>query len=353
MNTKLKHTIFVVALALTVASCNKAKNTKSDGELNGEAERIYPVVVQKIEKQEIIRTLDYTANLIPFTEIHLAPSSPGRISKINVQVGSRISKGQVLVEMDKTQLTQAKTQLENARYNFMQIDTLYRMGSIAEQQYENVKTQYELAKSNVKFLNENTTLESPINGIVTDKYFENGEMYSGAPNTPAGKAAILSLMQINPLKAVVNISQTHFPDVKQGMETRVTTDIYPDRLFSGKVYKIYPTINSSTRTFLTEVEVKNNDESLRPGMFTNIRIDLHSEEILVVSSIAVLKQEGTNNRYLFVNENGKARQIQVTIGKRIDDKLEIVANGVQEGDEIVVKGQANLLNGSSIKIANQ
>lgn len=350
MNTKLSHAIFVVALALAFASCNKAKSTKSDSQ---EAERVYPVAVQKIEKQEIIRTLDYTANLIPFTEIHLAPASPGRISKINVQVGSRVSKGQVLVEMDKTQLTQAKTQLENARYNFMQIDTLYRLGSIAEQQYENVKTQYELAKSNVEFLSENTTLASPINGIVTDKYFENGEMFSGAPNTPAGKAAVLILMQINPLKAVVNISQTHFPDVKQGMEARVATDIYPGKEFQGRVYKVYPTINTNTRTFLTEVEVKNNEESLRPGMFTTIHIDLHSEEILVVPSIAVLKQEGTNNRYLFVNENGKARQIDVTIGKRIDDKLEIVANGIKEGAEVIVKGQANLLNGSSIEIAKQ
>src|SRR5690606_36654130 len=123
-------------------------------------------------------------------------------------------------------------------------------------------TQYELAKSNVDFLSENTTVKSPIDGIVSGKYFENGEVYSGAPNTPAGEAAVLSLMQINPLKAVVNISQSYFPDVKQGMKTRVTTDIYPDKQFDGKVYRVYPTISSSTRTFLTEVEVKNSNESL-------------------------------------------------------------------------------------------
>ncbi|GAB1449955.1 efflux RND transporter periplasmic adaptor subunit [Draconibacterium sp.] len=353
MNSKLSHTIFIAALTLMVFSCNNAKNTKPDGQTNAETEKVYPVGTQLIEKQKIVRTLEYTANLIPFTEIHLAPASPGRISKINVQVGNRVSKGQVLVEMDKTQLAQAKTQLENARYNFMQIDTLYRLGSIAEQQYENVKTQYELAKSNVDFLSENTTLKSPIDGIVTGKYFENGEMYSGAPNTPAGKAAVLSLMQINPLKAVVNISQTYFPDVKQGMKTRVTTDIYPDKQFDGKVYRVYPTISSSTRTFLTEVEVKNSNESLRPGMFTNISIELHSEEILVVPAISVLKQEGTNNRHIFVNENGKARKIQVELGKRIDDKMEIIANGVREGSEIIVTGQANLLDGSSVKITNQ
>lgn len=345
------HLKIATAVGMTIffMACNGPK-TNENVTVENPADRVLPVSVQKIEMQSITRTLDYTANLIPFTEIHAAPASPGRISKINVEVGSKIRKGQVLVEMDKTQLAQSQTQLENARYNFRQIDTLYQLGSIAEQQYEQAKTQYELAKSNVEFLKENTELLSPINGIVTGKYYEEGEMYSGAPNTQAGKAAIVSLMQIKPLKAVVNISQTYFPNIKEGMDTRVSTDIYPDKIFDGKVYKVYPTINTSTRTFLIEVEVKNNSEILRPGMFTNIKIDLNDDEILVVPAIAVLKQEGTNNRFVFVNDNGTAKQVKVQLGKRIDDKIEIIAEGVNEGSEIVVQGQANLLNGSAINV---
>ena len=349
MKTAFIPVLFLV-LVLIFTGCNQPAKTEQTTTTN--AEEAVPVRVQLIEKQKVTRTLDYTANLIAFKEIYSAPASPGRISEINVEVGSRVSKGQVLVEMDKTQLLQARTQLANARYNYRSIDTLYQLGSISEQQYEQAKTQYEVAKSNVEFLEDNTTLESPINGIVTGKYYENGEMYSGAPNTPAGKAAVVSLMQINPLKAVVNVSQAYFPQIKEGMEAEITTDIYPDNIFDGNIYKVYPTIDKSTRTFQIEVLVKNNKELLRPGMFAKIEIELQEDEALLVPAISVLKQEGTNNRYIFLNKNGSAKKVAVQIGKRYDEKIEIIASGVQEGDQLVVEGQANLMDGTKMNVEN-
>lgn len=347
MNPKLKTLAYITFLSLLFSCSAKEKRSKTDENI---AERTFPVRVQKIEKQAIVKTLDYFANLVPFKEIHYVPATPGRISKINVEVGSRVSKGQVLVEMDKTQLSQAKTQLENARFNFEKIDTLYKLGSSSEQIYEQTKAQYEVAKSNVQFLTENTTLISPVNGIVTAKYFENGEFYSGAPNTAEGKAAVITIMQINPLKAIVNISQTYFPNLKEGMKARISTDIYPEKVFSGTVFRIYPTIDPSTRTFKAEFIIPNPDEILRPGMYANIELALHDAETLVIPAIAVLKQEGTNNRYVFVNENGIARQINVTIDKRRDDKIEVSTNGLKEGSELIVEGQANLMNGSKINV---
>ncbi len=252
--------------------------------------------------------------------------------------------------MDKTQLSQAKTQLENARFTFERIDTLYKLGSSSEQLFEQSKTQYEVAKSSVEFLKENTTLISPINGIVTGKYFEDGEFYSGAPNTPEGKAAVITLMQINPLKVIVNISQTYFPSIKEGMKAKITTDIYPEKVFSGTVYRIYPTIDPNTRTFQTEFIIPNPNEILRPGMYANIGLELHDAETLVIPAIGVLKQEGTNKRYVFINENGIARQISVTIDNRKDDKIEVSANGIKEGSELIIEGQANLMDGSKINV---
>ncbi len=193
-----------------IFSCNTDK-TENEEPKNESVTKTFPVKTQIIKEQSISITLEYSANLVAFREIHFATASPGRIDKINVEVGARVSKNQVLVEMDRTQLNQALTQYLNAKSNFMRIDTLYQLGSISEQQYDQAKTQYELAESSIKFLKENTTLISPIDGIVTGKYFEDGEIYSGAPNTIAGKAAILSLMQIKPVKAVVSISQSFFP----------------------------------------------------------------------------------------------------------------------------------------------
>ena len=344
-----------IVFAFALASCNTKDKQKGAvaGVDNATDSQVYPVEVQHIQEETIPRTIDYTANLIAWKEVHYAPSSPGRIKKIIVEVGSRVSKGEVLVEMDRTQLQQAITQLDNARANYQRVDTLHQLNSISEQQYDQAKTQYELAKSSYKFQKENTTLLSPINGIVTGKYFENGELYSAAPNTSAGKAAIVSLMTINPLKAIVNVSQSYYPYLKKGMKADITIDILPGKVFEGSVYKIHPTINPATRTFQTEMLIENNDEVLRPGMFATIEIKMEEEKALVVPAIAILKQEGTNNRHIFVNNNGTARQVEVKTGERYDDKVEVISNEINVGDELIVEGQANLLNGSRINITNK
>ncbi|MFO7616724.1 MAG: efflux RND transporter periplasmic adaptor subunit, partial [Bacteroidales bacterium] len=245
---------------------------------------------------------------------------------------------------------QAKTQLASAQDNLQRIDTLYKLRSISEQQYQLAKTQYDLALSNVDFLTRNTTLKSPIDGIVTGKYFENGELYSGAPNTAAGKAAILSLMQINPLKAMVSISQTYYESVKMGMTAAITSDIIKNQVFEGKIINVYPTIDPVTRTFKIEILVTNPQEALRPGMFATIRIELGEEEALVVPANSVLKQSGTNTRYLFVNDNGTARRIDVEIGNRLNDQVEVLSTELQEGMDLIIEGQARLLQGSKIHV---
>ncbi len=348
MNQAVKAGIACFASFLPI-SCNQAK--LEDGNTQKEIqEKVYTVKVQQVQERSIARNLDYTANLVAFKEVNYAPSSPGRIEAIHVEVGDRIKKGQLLVEMDKTQLQQALTQLENAESNFRRVDTLYQLGSISEQQYEQTMTQYEVAKSNVKFLKENTTLESPLTGIVTGKYYESKEMYSGAPNTQAGKAAVLTLMQIQPLKARVSVAQKYFPNIKEGMNVSIKSDIYPEQKFEGEIFRVYPTINPNTRTFNLEIMIDNKSETLRPGMFAGISIELDKLKAWVVPAIAVLKEEGTNNRYVFVNDNGKADKIMVETGKRFDEMVELRTNRINKGDELIVTGQAKLLDGAKLKI---
>ncbi len=344
--------IGILIIILGFISCN-SKTTENDQATSVVQEKTYPVKFQKIKTQSIAQTLDYTANLTAFKVIHYAPASPGRIDQINVEVGSRVHKGQILVESDRTQLQQANTQLKNAEITYQRIDKLFKLGSASKQQYDQAKTAYDLAKSSTEFLIENTTLTSPINGIVTGKYFENGEFYSGVPNTDAGKAAVISIMQINPLKALVSVSQNHYPALTKGLMATITSDIYPAENFEGKISKIYPIINESTRTFQVEVLVANKDERLRPGMFSRIKIKLKDKDALVVPAISVLKEEGTNNRFVFVNDHGRAKQIPVKIGKRYNDKVELISDQITEGVEIIVEGQGNLFHGSKIKLVTE
>jgi membrane fusion protein (multidrug efflux system) len=213
-----------------------------------------------------------------------------------------------------------------------------------------MKAQYDIAVSNMKFLQENTVLRAPFAGVISGKYYEDGEFYSGAPTTLTGKAAIVSLVQINPLKAEVSISEKYFPMIRMGMDATVTCDIYPGKTFPGKVMMVHPTIDPATRSFTTEIKISNDRELLRPGMFSRVTMDLGEEMALVLPSVSVMKLQGSNERYVFVEENGLARRIIVQIGKRFDDKIEVVSDELSVGSHLIVKGQARLIDGDRVKV---
>jgi RND family efflux transporter MFP subunit len=295
----------------------------------------------KLEKVNISRTIDYTSTLAAFKEIHLAPASPGRIEKINVEVSDRVTQGQILVQMDRTQLQQAKINMLSLETDFKRLEELKKTESIADQQYDQIKARYEIAKSSFDFLSENTQLKAPFSGIISGKYFEDGEIYSGAPNPAIGKAAVVSIIQINNLKALVSISAQYYPVISLGTQADVKSDIFPDIIFKGEVYRIYPTIDNATKTFIVEVKIQNENIKLRPGMFSKIKLDLGKGSALLVPSIALVKQTGTNDMYAFINENNIAVKKLVKSGRIIDDKTEIL-EGLSEGDELIIVGQNKL-----------
>jgi len=341
--------LILLPLASLAVSCSSKPSAESS--VSTADTTVYRVKTIILEKQEVARNIEYTANLMPYEEIHYAPASPGRIEDIMVEVGSRVRKGDVIARMEQTQLQQASEQYQNARSNFQRMDTLYKLNSISEQQYEAAKTQYEVSKASYEFLNKNTTLVSPINGIVTGKYFESGELYSGSPNTDAGKAAIVTLMQINPMKINMNISETYYTMTRKGMKATITVDIFPGRKFSGEISRVYPTIDSDTRTFLVEIIIHNNDEVLRPGMFARVSLDLGKAKVLLLPAITVLKQEGTNDRYIFrADADSLASKIRIKLGERYDDKLEVISEEIREGDRIILAGQDKLLDKSRITV---
>lgn len=311
------------------------------------------VKVLQIEKQKIARTIEYSSSIVAFEEVHLASASPGKIDKITVEVGDKVKKGQVLVKMDPTQLQQAGVNLLNTETDFLRLDTLNKVGGISKQQYDQMKARYDIAKSSYEFLLRNTMLKAPFDGVISGKYFENGEMYSGAPNTMAGKAAIISLVQIDPVKAIVNISESYYPQLKIGMTATVTTDLYPDKSITGQVMRVYPTIDPATRTFTVEIKITNKQELIRPGMFCRVSLDMGEQMALVVPAIAVLKTQGSNERYVFLEENGIAHRVVVNIGKRFDDKLEVISDEIKEGSNLIVSGQARLVNGVRVKVVTE
>lgn len=351
----LKSITIITAAVMIVYGCtSKTEEQQATGNNAASAPvKIEKVKVATLQSSVIARNIEYTSTLKAFEEVHLVPSTPGRIEKIFVEVGSRVSKGDQLVQMDQTQLQQAMIQLKSLEIDYKRLDTLQKVGSITRQQFDQISTQYEIAKSNVEFLKDNTRLVAPFSGVISGKYFEDGEMYSGAPNTATGKAAILSVVQISPLKAIVNIPETYYPIISEGMTTQVSCDLYPDQVYSGTIMRKYPTIDAMTHSFQVEIRIDNPGEKLRPGMFARVQLALGESDALVVPALAVLKMQGSNERYVFIEEQGKAKRVSVEMGKRFDEMVEIISPELREGDRLIITGQSRLVDQVPVEIVTE
>ena len=170
-------------------------------------------------------------------------------------------------------------------------------------------------------------------------------------NIYGGAQPILTVMQVAPVKVLVNISELYFPQVKTGMEVRVKLDVYPGKNFTGRINIIYPTIDQMTRTFNAEVAIANSDMLIRPGMFARVELNLGTLNRVVVPDVAIIKQVGTNTRYVYAVENGMAYRTELQLGRLLGNNYEVIS-GIRPGAQVVVAGQSRLLDQTPVRIDN-
>ena len=273
---------------------------------------------------------------------NIAPSSPVRIDKIFVEVGDHVSKGQKLVQMDAANLKQTKLQLDNQEVEFNRIDELYKVGGASKSEWDAAKMAYDVKKTAYQNLLENTSLLSPISGVVTARNYDSGDMYSGGN-------PVLTVEKITPVKLLINVSEVYFTKVKKGAPVNVKLDVYGDEAFEGKISLIYPTIDPSTRTFQVEIQLPNQNQKVRPGMFARASLNFGTEENVVVPDLAIVKQAGAGDRYVYVYKDGKVTYNKVELGRRMGTEYEL-KSGVPNNSQVVIAGQTRLINGTEVEV---
>ena len=334
-----KHVLFVMALtsAITFISCGNTD--KKDSETTKEK---VEVKVADVEVQNIPQTETYTATVESDVKNNIAPNTPYRIETIYVEVGDQVHKGQLLVQLDASNLRQLKLQEENQKVEFNRISQLYSVGGASKSEYDNAKMQLDILTTQYRQLVQNTQLISPVSGVVTARNYDNGDMYSSSN-------PILTIEQLNPVKLLVNISETFYRYITVGQDLDITLDAYPDESFTGTVSIVYPTIDETTHTFPVEVKVNNKDQKVRPGMFARATITMENAEHVVVPDASIVKQVGAGDRYVYTYKDGKVSYDKVELGKHIGDKYEIIS-GVEPGSKVVIAGMSRLANGVEVKV---
>lgn len=335
---KISKLMGLVMAVLMLTSCGKKKVTDIADDNQG-VERVEVITLQK---EKVAHTLTLSTTLQGYETMNVAPSLTGKIEHIFVDVGSRVQKGETLVRMDENQLTTTKLVYANLKVEMDRMEALHEIGSISQQSYDQMKLQYEQTEESLDFLQRNTFVKADFSGVISAKNYENGELYTGAP--------ILVLTQINTLKAIVNIPETYYPMIKERQTVKLVSDIYPDQEFTATIETVYPTIDPTTHTFQVKLRIPNPKEILRPGMFARVTMEIGEVETLLVPYQAVLKLQGSNERYVFVNDNGTAKRVVVNMGQRFDDRIEILTNEIKENDQIVVAGQSRLNAGLKLEV---
>lgn len=335
--------IFIAALAvILLAACgNKTQETPTNSGKSQASLPVVSVVTATAEDVEVANT--FTSNIEPFAVNNIVSQSAGRIMSINVEVGDKVRKGQLLAKMDDVNLDKTRMQYVNDSTELSRLTELYKIGAVAQADYDLAKLSLEITKKTYNNLLENTYLRSPINGVVTARNYDKGDMYSMTQ-------PIFVVEQITPVKMLINLSESLFTQVHQGMEFNIEVESYPGETFLGKVNLIYPTINATTHTFSVEVICQNTDQRLRPGMFARVTATFGVNHHIVVPDVAVVKQQGSGEHFIYVlNADNTVTYTKVELGRRLGNRYEIIS-GIAEGDRIVTEGQARLKNGVSVTV---
>ena len=328
-----------MAVVLLTACGNKTKETTTNS-----AQATAPVVsVVKATAEDVDITNTFTSNIEPYTVNNIVSQSAGRIVSINAEVGDKVHKGQLLAKMDDVNLAKTRLQYVNDSTELGRLTELYKIGALSQADYDLAKLSLEITKKTYNNLLENTYLRSPINGVVTARNYDQGDMY-------AMTQPIFVVEQIAPGKMLINLSESLFTQVHQGMEFNIEVEAYPNEVFKGKVNLIYPTVNAATHTFTVEVVSQNTDQRLRPGMFARVIASFGINHHIVVPDVAVVKQQGSGEHFIYVlNADNTVTYTKVELGRRLGNRYEIVS-GINEGDLIVTEGQARLKNGTTVTV---
>ena len=331
-------TMSVAAAVVLAVSCGNSKGNKAEVAV---VETDPTVAVTQVSVREVPQEETYTSTIQAYVKNNIAPQTAGRISRILVDVGDFVKKGQVVAEMDQTQLAQIELQLKNNETEYNRLKELYEVGGLSKSDLDAIEMAYNVSKTQYNNLKENATLVSPINGVITARNYDAGDMY-------AMSAPIYTVEQIVPVKLLVGISETDYTKVKKGDSVEITADALPGQTFNGKVRKIYPTVDPATRTFTVEVVIDNGNSVLRPGMFARAKVNFGMNNSVVIPDVAVVKQQGSGERFVYVlNEDNTVTYQKVVLGRRMGAEYEVL-EGLSDGAKVVTGGMIRLKDGIKV-----
>ena len=348
-NYRIKILIAVISVMLFY-SCGKEEKKQDSSVIN---ETVIPVKMAKVEDAVRAEPIRVAGTVASAEEARLSFKIGGIVSKVYVKEGQAVHKGQLLATLDMTeidaQVSQAAFASEKSERDMQRVKNMLNDTAATLEQLQNATTGYDVSQQNLKIARFNQSyakIISPIDGTVTRKQINEGEFFS------AGTAAlILASNNRNDWVVRVGISDKDWARVKLGDHASVHLDAYPEESFKGTITNLAQSADPVSKLYQIEIRIDPAGKRFATGLFAKAElIPSQNRKYKVIPVEAVIEGNG-NKGFVFVNNNGKAKRMAISIGY-LDGNKVLVTNGLNGVEEIITSGSAFLTDSSALKVEN-
>ena len=330
--------ILLILTAITILisfGCSSKKENTDEEKITGKG-AVY-VETAKVIKKDIYSYIEYAGKLEAVNIVDVVPNISAIVEDILVKEGDFVEKGKLLAILDSTQLKQAQLKFENVKKTYARMKELKNKGSLEQSKFDEVETGYKAAKTGYEFLLKHTNVRAPISGIISYISVKENETFSPAAPTVLGKPCLFRLINLDKMKAKINVSDKDITYIKIGQRVLIKIDSNPDDEFIGKVSFVSPQADRLSGTFLCKIEINNKEHLLKHLQFARIKILTNiSKNTLVIPQNALI-----NSDIVFVIENNIAQKRTVTTGIQNEYEIEILS-GISENEVVAIRGNVGL-----------
>ena len=388
----------VAPLVLGAAGCSKSETAQARG---GESTAMR-VKVEAVRRDSIPRAVDVVGTLAAVDQVTISSETDGKVSRILADLGDRVKAGQALVQLDRERqqytyeqqqaelaralaqygatdprslpdiektpdVQKANAELVQAKQAYDRASELFKRTLVSQQALDDARATlqskealYTSALQNAKNLGasirsseatmklanrelRDTAIRAPFDGFVEKRLVNLGELVKA-------QMPVMVVVRLDPLKVIAEIPEKMAPWIHPGLEAELQVDAYRDKKFTGKVSRISPGVNATTRAFAFEALVPNSDSVLKPGTFARVHIESGKvDDVLTLPYAALQYRYGVNR--VFVVNGDKLAMRELTVGERIGDRIEVVT-GVKAGERVAVSDVDTLADGTLVTVSN-
>jgi RND family efflux transporter MFP subunit len=349
ISMKNKNKVILAIVILTIVAIVVLKIINASGSADQRKQPNPLVKIETPQRETIINALKFTGDITPIQQAGIFSKVSGNLEKIYADMGAYVQKGQLLAQIDTTEIYQQFQQMsatyQNAKLTYQRNKDLSEQNLIAKQDLDNADAAMKVAGANFEAARirlDYARITAPFSGFITKRFLDPGALVT------SNNATLFTLMDLNAMKIIVNVLEKDIPLAKIGKKALVTVDAFPGEEFHGDITRISEAVDLSTRTMAVEVDIPNPKHMLKPGMFANVTIIVgERNKAITVPTQAIMRD--SKGFFLFVVNDKMAKRISVNPGVEQNNRTEILS-GLDGSENVITTGQQFVKDGGSVII---